>query len=473
MSTDTELNRPTGMITYQELLDTDSRPVPESLRRVGETDLGPTTVPVARYTDRRYHEAEKKHLWSRVWQVACRADELERVGDTVVYDIADRSYLLVRAEPGDGPEAILAFPNACLHRGRALRDRAGRVDELQCAFHGFCWSLRGKLKRIPSAWDFPHVTPGEWELPRLRVGLWGGFVFVNPDPDCEPLADFLGVLPELFDRWPLDDRYTRAHVTKRIRSNWKLVQEAFMESYHVVTTHPQLLTGFGDANSQYDLFGNVARAISPRGVVSPLLAWEPTEQQQLDSALDRRIDDPPILEVPEGSTARRTLAEAARGALRPVIGADAADALCDAEMVDSYFLNVFPNVHPWGGYNQISYRFRPDGDDHESCLMEVWLLGPYTGERPPAAEHIQLDADEHWRDAVETLGSLARVFDQDEFNLEAVQKGLRSTWRDRVTLSRYQELKVRHFHELYSRWVVEPSDLEPGPSPMPEKITRP
>jgi phenylpropionate dioxygenase-like ring-hydroxylating dioxygenase large terminal subunit len=450
---------PAGMLTYQQLLDTDSRPVPETLRRVGETDLGPTSVPIARYLDRRYHELEKQHLWSKVWQVACRTEALERVGDTAVYDIADRSYLLVRAEEGDGEDAIRAFPNACLHRGRALRDGPGRVDELQCPFHGFCWSLKGRLKRVPSAWDFPHVAPDEWELPQLRVDTWGGFVFVNPDPDARPLAEFLGVLPELFERWPLERRYVRAHVTKRIRSNWKLVQEAFMESYHVVTTHPQLLTGFGDANSQYDVFGNVARAISPRGVASPLLAWDPTEQEMLDSALDRRADDPAVLELADGTTARQALADSGRHALRAVLG-DAAEDLCDAEAADSYFLNVFPNIHPWGGYNQIFYRFRPDGDDHEACLMEVMLLGPYTGERPPAAREVRLSAEDHWRDATEVLGSLARVFDQDEFNLEAVQRGLHSTWRDHVTLSRYQELKVRHFHQLYEQWVVDPSGAE-------------
>lgn len=230
-----------------------------------------------------------------------------------------------------------------------------------------------------------------------------------------------------------------------------------MESYHVVTTHPQLLPGFGDANSQYDVFGNVARTISARGVPSPLIGWAPTEQEQLDSALDVRQDDPPVLVVPEGGSARQVLAEVARTALRPALGAGA-DELCDAELVDSYFLNVFPNLHPWGAYNQIVYRFRPNGDDHRSALMEVMLLAPFGGERPAPAAEIRLGAGDHWRDAVEVLGSLARVFDQDEYNLAAVQRGLLSTSRTAVTLSAYQESRIRHFHHLYSQWVpgVEP-----------------
>jgi hypothetical protein len=225
-----------------------------------------------------------------------------------------------------------------------------------------------------------------------------------------------------------------------------------MESYHVISTHPQLLPGFGDANSQYDIFGNIARTISPRGVPSPLLAWEPTEQQRLDSALDIRDDDPALFALGNDDVARRVLAGAASSALRPSLG-DAVDELSDAELVDSYFVNIFPNSHPWGAYNQIYYRFRPNGDDHQSSLMEVMLLAPFAGSPPPPAEEVRLGATDAWRDAVDILGSLARVFDQDEFNLEAVQRGLHSTRATSVTLSAYQESKIRHFHQLYGRWI--------------------
>src|SRR5260370_16979813 len=90
-----------------------------------------------------------------------------------------------------------------------------------------------------------------------------------------------------------------------------------------------------------------------------------------------------MVEVPAGSTGRRTLAEAARRSLRSVLDPAYVETLTDAELVDSYYLTVFPNMHPWGGYNQITYRFRPDGDDHRSCIMEVLLLSPFQANRPP------------------------------------------------------------------------------------------
>ncbi len=161
--------------------------MPASLRRDEPGYFGAEDISVDRYLVAGLARAGEGALWSRVWQFACREEELAEVGDTEVYDIADKSYLLVRTAPGPG--GIRAYSNACLHRGRALRDGPGRVDELLCSFHGFCWSLTGKLKRVPSAWDFPQVRAGELRLPEVRVGTWGGFVFLNPDSDCGSLED--------------------------------------------------------------------------------------------------------------------------------------------------------------------------------------------------------------------------------------------------------------------------------------------
>jgi hypothetical protein len=89
--------------------------------------------------------------------------------------------------------------------------------------------------------------------------------------------------------------------------------------------------------------------------------------------------------------------------------------------------------------------------------MDVFLLSPFQGERPPPVAERRLGADQPWRSAVDELGSLARVFDQDEFNLEAVQKGLRTTQKPGVTFGVYQESKIRHFHHLLDRWLADPA----------------
>ena len=438
--------RSTG-ISYQELLDTDTSPVPEVLRLQSPRFLGSSDIAKERYTSRAWHEREVARLWSRVWQFACREEQIPTVGSFVVYDIAHLSFIVMRSTDGE----IKAFANACLHRGRQLKDASGRCTEIRCPFHGFAWALDGTLSDIPARWDFDHVDDTGFALPEAKVGTWGGFVFINPDPDAAPLEEFLGDLPEHFARWNLADRYIQGHVCKTIRANWKIAQEAFCESYHVAGTHPQALPYLGDVNSQIDLWENFARVITPGGTVSPLLGWEPTEEQILRYMLDIRIDEESFVSLAPGQTARSASAQAARERWRPVVG-DRVDDWSDAEFIDNIDYTLFPNFHPWGAYNRIVYRFRPNGDDHRSALMDVFLLSPFSGERPAPAKTTHLDADDSWTMAPE-LGMLAKVFDQDGFNMPMVQKGLEQTRKPGVTLANYQESKVRWLHEHLTDWV--------------------
>jgi phenylpropionate dioxygenase-like ring-hydroxylating dioxygenase large terminal subunit len=438
-------------ISYQKLLDSDTQEVPRVLRLDSPLESGSNTVPIERYTSREFFELEVEKVWRRAWQMACREEDIPEVGDHLVYDIAGMSFLLVRS----GPSEIKCFWNACLHRGRLLREQRGRSSKLRCPFHGWCWSLDGELQQIPADWDFEHIDKEENRLPEARVGTWGGFVFINPDADCEPLADFLGDFPTHFERWPLEDRYKAVHVAKILRCNWKIAQEAFMEALHVVATHPQLMCSIGDCNSQYDVFENFSRTITPNGTPSPHLASRPSEQDMADNVLDNDFGAPSPAIVAEGSTARATMAARRRDVMRPGLG-DAADDLSDAEMMDSMYYTIFPNFHPWGSYNRIVYRFRPHGTNHRESIMEVIYLEPVPKEgRPPAADIHWLGPDDDWVDAPE-LGMLARVFNQDSFNLPKVQLGVETTQRSHIQLSSYNESKLRHFHELLGRWVERP-----------------
>ncbi len=436
-------------LSYQQLLDTDTKPVPAVLRECSPRNLGSHDIPVERYTSRAFHELEVEKVWKRVWQMACREEDIPEVGDHIVYEIAHLSILVIRS----APDVIKAYHNVCLHRGRILRERDGNCAQIRCPFHGFTWSLDGKLTTIPADWDFPHVDKAKFGLPECAVGTWGGFVFINMDTDCEPLERYLIGLDAQFARWPLEKRYKQAHVAKIIATNWKVVQEAFSEAYHVIATHPQILAGIGDANSQYDIYENFSRAITPNGTPSPHLSWQPTEQEMFDAMVDRRLDEEPMVAIPPGMTARQVAAEGARMMLRDVSGKDYVDGLCDAELADSFYYTVFPNFHPWGAFNRIVYRFRPYGDNHEQSIMECMYLAPYKeGEKPPAAKIHWLGADEDWTNAPE-LGGLARIFNQDVFNLPKVQRGLRAMQKPGVTLANYQEGKIRHFHTLLEKWI--------------------
>jgi phenylpropionate dioxygenase-like ring-hydroxylating dioxygenase large terminal subunit len=437
-------------ISYQELLDSDTRAVPEVLRLQSPSLEGSDDIPIERYVSRRWHELEVERLWRRVWQFACREEDIPEPGDYTIYDIATLSFIIVRTEAG----TIKAFPNACLHRGRRLKDYDGRCGEIRCPFHGFAWQLDGSLQDVPAQWDFPHIDAEAFHLPQARVGTWGGFVFINPDPSAGSFEEFVSDLAGQFRVWDLGAFYKEAHVARVIPANWKIAQEAFCEAFHVNATHPQILPYLGDTNSQVDIWENCARVITPGGTPSPLLGWEPSQNEMLRAMLDVRLGEQLPVSVPAGRTMRAVAAELTRRRWRPVLG-ERVDAISDAELMDSIDYTLFPNFHPWGALNRIVYRFRPNRDDHRSSIMEVIYLSPFAGKRPPPAPAHWLDEGESWTNAPE-LGLLAKVFDQDMFNLGQVQRGLETTAKAGVTLSNYQEAKIRWIHRKLTEWVELP-----------------
>ena len=120
-------------------------------------------------------------------------------------------------------------------------------------------------------------------------------------------------------------------------------------------------------------------------------------------------------------------------------------------------LTVFPNFHPWGSFNPIVYRFRPNGSNPDECIHECMFFAPAPdGEkRPPAAPIHWLGPDDDWVEAPE-LGMLAKVFNQDVYNVPRVQAGLKTMKNPQVIFADYGETKPRHFHELLETWIQRP-----------------
>jgi nitrite reductase/ring-hydroxylating ferredoxin subunit len=400
-----------------------------------------------RYTSREWHDLEMEHMWKRVWQMACRDDDIPNVGDSLVYDIGDVSLIVVRTTDG-----VRAYHNSCLHRGRLLRLGSGSLSEIRCPFHGFTWTLAGDLKSIPSPWDFQHLDWSETCLPQARVGHWAGWVFVNVDNDAEPLTGYLGGLTDHWTTWEREPRAKTLHIIKRLRCNWKLGLAAFLESYHTISTHPQLLLNLDDVNTEYDVYPDEPhfnRMISAQGVPSPHLGQGPTEQEIFDSLGGDRDGPASLL---NGETARRRVADRVRRELSDQVGHPV---VCtDSEAIDAIQYFVFPNFVPWGGYAPIVYRFRPNGNDPETSIMELMLLAPTRADsaRGPV-DPIELDFDEPWS-SVRQLGRLAGIFEQDMTNLYVIQRGVRASRKGAVTLAAYQESRIRHFEQTLDRYVL-------------------
>ncbi len=101
----------------------------------------PLYVPRERYYDRQFFELEKKYLWPKVWQMACRLEEIPEPGDFVEYEICDQSVIVVRQRD----RAVKAFHNTCRHRGTQLCKGSGHLPagQIRCPFHGWRWNLDG------------------------------------------------------------------------------------------------------------------------------------------------------------------------------------------------------------------------------------------------------------------------------------------------------------------------------------------
>jgi phenylpropionate dioxygenase-like ring-hydroxylating dioxygenase large terminal subunit len=441
--------------SVQEIYAADVNPAPPVLREESPTDGARLQdVSAERYYSKAWHDQEVEKVWRKAWQLAGRVEEIPNVGDHLVYDIVHDSLIVVRT----GTDEIRAFVNSCLHRGTLLRTEGGCVKQFRCPFHGFTWSLEGKLIRLPAAWDFPHVDPEKFSLPQARVGLWGGFIFVNFDPDCEPLESYLEILPEHFKDFRLEDRYKAAHVAKVLPCNWKFAMEAFIEAFHVSCAHPQVMGYYGDQNTQYDIWPavrHVDRMISVQGVPSPAFA----DLDPATTIAHMRRDVPffagaPIEDEP-GDTARAKLASRARRRIAKSTGKDLSD-LSDAESLDLIEYSLFPNMVPWGGQSlPICYRFRPLRDEPEQCIMEIMFLFAKrpNGTHPTPAALRWLGPDEPWSSAPE-LGSAGMVADQDTDNLKRIQRGVRASKKPGVTLARYQESRIRHFHETLDAYMA-------------------
>ena len=445
----------------KDLLRSDSRPVEPALQETGTFFAPPKKIPFSRYFDPAFAKLEMEKIWKKCWQVVGREEDIPHVGDRQLYQVGELSYIIIRS----GETEFRALQNACLHRGTRLCHGPSSGASIKCPFHAWEWNPDGSVKNIPSRWDFPDLTDEQYHLPEAKIDRWGGFLFINPDPNCGPLSDALGVLPKHFTKREAEDRYTAVGFRKKLRGNWKQAMEAFLEAYHVIETHPNILTYNGDTGTRYDTWDDgksqVSRSITPSAVPSGHLGDDASRLLAAKHSLETFALPMPGITLPEiqsAETGRTEVAEWRRTVVGPALGVDFSKA-SDSYMLDANQYFMFPNHFPWFGEGlPLTYQFTPYGTDPNECIMEVRLTLPVpdSGIRPPAAELVDIDFDTPIS-TVPAMGIMASVFDQDFSNIPLVQVGLRSA-RDpdaAVTLGRYQESRIQAFHDMIERRLAE------------------
>ena len=405
--------------------------------------LGNEDLSFSRYTDQEFYDQEIKKVWSKVWQWACREEHIKDPGDYYVYDVGPYSAIVIK----DAEKKIRAFVNSCPHRGMAFFDPGSQgtgKQFLRCPFHGMSWNLDGSLKEIPCRWDFPHVSDENFGLTEIPSGTWAGFVFVNFDPECGPLEDYLEVLPDHFKKWGLENRRVAIHTYKELPGNWKMCMEGFLEAYHVLATHPEGLRASSWANTQYDVFGkNVSRFLQNLSTGNPHL--DQTEEEIFE-VLGYDPKD-----LPEGKSAREGHADHLRKTMGEAFGVDLSNTSTSI-MLDSIEYHLFPNACFFPGIQiPLIYRFRPTSLG--TCVHEILILEPVPDEsnrKPPAvAQHLKIDQSYKEIDGF----SLAHVLDQDTENFHRQWAGMNASIKKGQTLGNYQEVRLRNFHKTLDEYL--------------------
>ncbi len=426
----------------------------------------PDFVPASDYISREFLQLEYERLWPKTWQMVCREEEIPRIGDHVTYEIGNQSFIVARARDG-----IHCFYNVCMHRGRRLTTGCGNVARFHCLYHGWQWNLDGSVARVLDRGDWSgcaSMADEDLRLPEALVDTWGGFVFMNMDKNAEPLARFLDPVPSYLNPFEYERMRFRFYATFRLPCNWKVAQEAFDEGYHVAATHPQLLQTMGDDTTRSVIHGKHAMFYNPMEG-APLGAPSPRLNKPIPKDLrpgligfyDELIRTLPVLHSErDGEAVRRLMTEVAPDTAPTELfvkalqfqkeaaiaaGAGWPNLTMEQQARAGVDWHIFPNMVtlpvPDG---VIVYRSRPDGDDPDSCIYDVWGLQRYAPGSEPTIKRQSFLGKDDWRG----IGPVSLILEQDFINMEQVQQGLKSYGFPGARPSPLQEGALMNMHRV-------------------------
>jgi phenylpropionate dioxygenase-like ring-hydroxylating dioxygenase large terminal subunit len=454
----------------------------------------PMTYSVEAFTSREYAEAESERLWSKVWQQAGRVEEIPEVGSYITYNVCNDSILIVRT----AADKIKAYHNVCPHRARKLvgdncgggpavvtpskgsHSACGRQSRFVCNYHAWTFNLEGKATHILDKEDWQgKLTEDRTSLTPVKVDTWGGWIWINMDPNAVPLREYLEPVASLLDPFEFDKMRYRFRQWGIFDCNWKVALEAFLEPYHVAGTHPQL-TKYGDfyawskalglhGNDGYDTKDHAnedsaakttvhraAKGGDPRVTIAKMQKefWDTigaSTSETLVKAAQRLVD-----ELPEGTSAADVhhhwiesakRDDAARGVIWPDI--------TDEQMAEAGLaLSIFPNMNLIPGPTfSLYYRVRPYGTDPDKCIYEAVAMDRFPEGQEPKTQWVYAEQD---------LTKWPLVIAQDISNMVEVQRGLKSRAFKGHLPNPWQERKVINLHRNLAKYmgVGAPAELE-------------
>ena len=218
---------------------------PRHYQAVRRPLLDAETMPAWCYTSDAFYRREVERIFQKVWNFIGAADRLRDPGDYFTINFAGVPIIVLRDTEGE----LRAFANSCRHRGSALLEGSGNCRLIACPYHSWSYHLDGSLAGAPEMHRTHDFDPAEHALVPIALDTWGGFLFVNFDPNAAPLADYLGDLPERVAPYRLAQMACARRKEYVMECNWKLFVENAKESYHIATVHRQTINKYASARS--------------------------------------------------------------------------------------------------------------------------------------------------------------------------------------------------------------------------------
>ncbi len=212
-------------------------------------------LPLEAYKSEEWFRREQAELFGRSWLFAGMTEDWKKPGDYRCVQTGPSSLIVLR----DKQNGLRAFHNVCRHRGTRLLEGEGNVGKaITCFYHSWTYDLSGRLNSVTLEREmFPGIDKSCLGLHAAQVATWKNLVFVNPDPKAASLEDWLADVPEKLG--PFEPGQLQPHdpealvevsdVLYRVRANWKIVSENFIDGYHLPLLHPVSL-GDGDFRGQ-------------------------------------------------------------------------------------------------------------------------------------------------------------------------------------------------------------------------------
>lgn len=409
-------------------------------------------VDPAWYWSQERAEQEWAHVWTRVWHMGPREEEIPEEGDVFVHTFGRESLLFVRM--GDG--TIRGYYNVCRHRGNRLLlgpDGPAFAPRFTCAFHGWVYDLEGALTHVPYKERFDPATiedPACTSLRTFRIESFAGWTWFTLDDAAPTLAEYLGPMADKLAAYHMERATIVDYKTFEFGCNWKTTLDAFNESYHFQTLHAEILA-WGNEDAPITMQGIHSYMVNAYGQPSSLYPDQESLNPALAGLLHANGIDPATFAGPAGAV-RGAIRDAKRS--RQDTGVFPYASLNDSQLTDAWHFMLFPSLHfnlfP-EFYVAMRYRPHPDGDP-EKMYFDFIMCAPLAeGETVPAYTHRVVRAGSEpvgdvleW--GVRQHPIVNEVLGQDVALVEHVQKGMRSQGFTAPILSS-DERRITHFHQ--------------------------